>query len=240
MPHLTRDGDITLHYEDHGEGFPILAIAPGGMKSARDRWGSAPFDPVSRLSDRYRVITMDQRNAGESWAPVSSGDDWKRYTEDQLALLDHLGVERFIVMGMCIGGPYGLRLCLDAPDRAMGAVLFQPIGLENNRDSFHDMFDQWASSIEEAHPEALGTAWTSFKNNMFGGDFLFGVTRREAAKCDTPLLVLMGDDHYHPQSVSRELAEIAPRAELIEKWKKGEDLDAAAEAIDAFLGQHAT
>ena len=238
MPRFTRSGDITIRYESHGEGFPILAIAPGGMKSVRERWGTAPYDPVARLAERYRVITMDQRNAGESWAPVSSRDGWAQYTEDQLALLDHLGVERFVAMGMCIGGPYALRLCLSAPERARGAVLFQPIGLDDNRDAFFDMFDQWASSMEDDHPEALGEAWTSLKTNMFGGEFLFGASRGDAAACETPMLVLMGDDHYHPQSVSRELTEIAPNATLIERWKKGTDLDAAAEAIDAFLARH--
>jgi pimeloyl-ACP methyl ester carboxylesterase len=240
MAHLTRSGDVTIHYDVEGEGFPILAIAPGGMKSVRERWKSAPFDPTARLSDRYRVITMDQRNAGDSWAPVSSRHGWATYTEDQLALLDHLGVDRFIVMGMCIGGPYALRLCLAAPERVAGAVLFQPIGLEDNRDAFEDLFDQWATQIEGDHPEALGEAWTSFKRNMFGGDFLFGVTREDAAKCNTPALVMMGNDRYHPQSVSRDLVEIMPNAELIERWKDGSDLDASAEAIDAFLARHAT
>jgi pimeloyl-ACP methyl ester carboxylesterase len=238
MAHLTRNGDVTLQYDVHGAGFPILAIAPGGMKSVRERWSSAPFDPTARLADRYRVITMDQRNAGQSWAPVSSDDGWAKYTEDQIALLDHLGVDRFVVMGMCIGGPYALRLCLAAPERVTGAILLQPIGLEDNRDAFEDLFDQWATQIEGDHPETLGNAWTSFKRNMFGGDFVFGATREDAAKCQTPALVMMGDDRYHPQSVSRELAEIMPNAELIERWKEAAHLEAAAKAIDDFLTRH--
>ncbi len=238
MPHLTRKGDVTLQYDSSGEGFPILAIAPGGMKSAGGRWSAAPFDPVARLASEYRVITMDQRNAGASWAPVDDDDGWAKYTDDQLALLDHLGVDRFVAMGMCIGGPYALRLCLAAPERVACAVLLQPIGLEDNRDTFHELFDRWASEIETDHPEATGDAWSSFRKNMFDGDFLFGATREEASSCETPLLVTMGDDRYHPQSISRELARIAPRAELVERWKEGADLEAASATIRAFLQRH--
>ena len=99
-------GEVSLHYEIHGSGFPILLFAPGGLRSAIPFWRSAEWDPIEALSPHFQVIAMDQRNAGESTAPVSADDGWHTYTEDQLALLDHLGVERAHLMGGCIGGPY--------------------------------------------------------------------------------------------------------------------------------------
>lgn len=231
-------GDVHLAYEEHGEGFAVLLIAPGGMRSSRQAWARIPWSPVEGLRDRYRVIAMDQRNAGESTAPVSADDGWASYTEDQLALLDHLGVERFAVVGMCIGGPYVVRLCRAAPERVAAAVMFQPIGEQGNRDAFFTLFDGWAEEIREQHPEADAAAWASFRDHMFGGPFMFGVSRQDVAACETPLLVLMGDDLYHPAEISRAVSELAPNATLIERWKGDDDRDAAIAEVRLFLEQH--
>ena len=60
---------------------------------------------------------MDQRNAGQSTAPVSGDDGWHTYTEDHLALLGHLNISQADVMGDCIGGPYAFGLMKAAPTR---------------------------------------------------------------------------------------------------------------------------
>jgi pimeloyl-ACP methyl ester carboxylesterase len=114
MPIFKRD-DIELYYEEHGAGFPILLIAPGGMHSAVAFWERTPWNPITQLAPHYRVIAMDQRNAGQSVAPIRATDSWHVYTTDQLALLDHLDVDRFHVAGMCIGGPYIMGLIQAAP-----------------------------------------------------------------------------------------------------------------------------
>ena len=67
-------GDIQLYYEQTGEGFPVLLFAPGGMRSAASFWEQSPWNPVDALSSHFRVIAMDQRNAGRSSAPVSGSD----------------------------------------------------------------------------------------------------------------------------------------------------------------------
>src|SRR5262249_28941109 len=108
MPIFTR-GDIHTYYEEQVKGVQLLMIAPGGMRSTVSFWDRAPWNPIPQLAAHYRVIAMDQRNAGQSKAPIRATDGWRVYTEDQLALLDHLGVTRFHVAGMCIGG--GCILC---------------------------------------------------------------------------------------------------------------------------------
>ena len=50
--------------------------------------------------------------------------------------MDHLGIERFSVMGMCIGGAFIMELLAEVPDRVSAAVAMQPIGLVDNRDDF--------------------------------------------------------------------------------------------------------
>lgn len=236
---MFEQGDVSLYYEEHGSGFPVLLLAPGGMRSAVSFWAGTPWNPIEQLSPTYRVIAMDQRNAGGSRAPVTASDGWATYTGDQLALLDHLGVDRFHVIGMCIGGPYIMGLATAAPERVASAVAFQPIGLDDNRHAFYDMFDSWAADVAGQHPEASEADWAAFRESMYGGDdMLFNVTDDEVAACTTPMLVLLGDDLYHPESTSRRLVELAPRASLLERWKDPADRPAAQEAVAAFLAQH--
>ena len=237
MPIFKRD-DIELHYEEHGAGFPVLLLAPGGMRSAVSYWEKTPWNPIDHLSPQYRVIAMDQRNAGRSAAPVRSTDGWHVYTEDQVALLDHLGVDRFHVAGMCIGGPFIMGLIQAAPQRVVSAVLFQTIGLDNNREVFFELFDSWASELKPKRPDVNEATWGSFKQSMFGGDFLFIVSRGFVSRCQTPLLVLLGNDQYHPESSSREVAALAPNARLIEHWKEPEHQPAAKRAVEEFLAKH--
>lgn len=232
------DGEVQLCYEVRGDGFPVLMIAPGGMRSEMSAWGNHPWDLVGDLAGNHRVVLMDQRNAGRSTAPVRASDGWQRYTEDQLALLDHLQIERCHVVGMCIGGPYGFGLIEAAPERIASAVLFQPIGLDGNRQAFYDMFDSWAREQRVHHPEASEAAWGAFRERMYGGDFLFNVDRGFVAACPRPVLIYEGDDLYHPLSTSRAILELAPDVSYVERWKAPETHAAARATLRQFLASH--
>jgi len=87
-------------------------------------------------------------------------------------------------------------------------------------------------TIKGDHPEADERAWRSFRSNMFDGDFDFNVGREFARQCEVPLLVLMGDDGYHPQTTSREIAELAPNATLVENWKSPEQDGTVAKVVE--------
>jgi pimeloyl-ACP methyl ester carboxylesterase len=235
MPVFERD-NIKIYYEETGEGFPVLLFAPGGMQSTINYWHESKFNAIDELDSDFRVIAMDQRNAGQSVAPVSGCDTWDTYTRDHIALLDHLGIEKTHVMGGCIGGPYCLGMMKAAPGRVVAGVLQQSIGFDNNRDLFYEMFQSWADAIKDDHPEASETDWESFRSNMYGGDLDFNVGREFVKNCPTPMLVLMGSDAYHPEVTSREIAELAPQATLVENWKSPEDRT-ALKVID-FLKAH--
>lgn len=233
-----ENGAVSIHYDLEGDGYPVLLIAPGGMRSASELWFNMPWNPRAALADRYRTIGMDQRNAGRSSAPVSGTDGWATYTADQLGLLDHLGIERCHVVGMCIGGPYIIGLLTDAPERFTAAVLLQPVGIDDNRRAFVEMFDQWVATIRDRHPEATDGDWAAFRSNMWDGEFVLTATPEQVAACTTPMLVAMGNDLYHPPSTSRRIADLAPRATLVEEWKEGDALVAIDAAIEAFLAEH--
>src|SRR5579884_1650831 len=102
MPYLQR-GDTSIYYEEYGAGYPVLLFAPGSLNSTIDAWHRAHWDPTKELAREYRVIAMDQRNAGRSRAPIAASDTWETFLADHLALLDHLQVARCHVMGACIG-----------------------------------------------------------------------------------------------------------------------------------------
>jgi pimeloyl-ACP methyl ester carboxylesterase len=247
MPVVERDG-VSRYYEEQGEGFPLLLFAPGGMRSQIELWRARPgapdeklpwIDPTSDLADVFRVIAFDQRNAGRSRAPVSPTDAWETYASDPVALLDHLGVDRIHAMGGCIGSSYVLGLLQAAPGRVAAAVIQNPIGLTaDNRDHFYAMFDEWAAAIGPEHPEADSSAWTAFREAMFGGEFVFSVSRQFVRECQVPLLVLAGNDVFHPPEVAHEIVELAPHAELVEQWAGEELKPATRDKIRAFLLAH--
>jgi pimeloyl-ACP methyl ester carboxylesterase len=236
-----ESGSATLHYETQGTGPAVLLLAPGGLRASRiDTWANAPWNPIDALADRYQVVAMDQRNTGTSFAPITAADGWSSYAADQLAVMDHLGIDRFSVAGMCIGGSFIMELLAEEPERITAAVAFQPIGLVDNRDAFRAMFDQWRDSIGADHPEATDADWEGCWSNLFGGDhLLFSVPDSQLPTVATPILVLQGDDLYHPRAASRQLAAAAPNASLIEAWKDPADQPAARAAIDTFLADHA-
>ncbi|MBW0116616.1 alpha/beta fold hydrolase [Pseudonocardia abyssalis] len=232
---IVERGDARLSVVDQGSGPAVLLLAPGGLRSSVSWWERAPWNPIEHLSGTHRVIAMDQRNAGDSTAPVTGDEGWDTYADDQLAVLDHLGVEEFAVLGMCIGGPFALTLAQRAPDRLRAAVVLQTIGRDGNRVAFDDSFRSWIGEQAPAHPEAHEEQWARYHRAMYGSDHtLFSVPDAELPSITTPLLVLPGDDLHHPASASRLLATL-PGAEVVERWKEPADQPAAREAIERFL-----
>jgi pimeloyl-ACP methyl ester carboxylesterase len=238
MPTIQHSG-ARLYYEEYGHGFPLLLFAPGGMRSAISFWVRSPWNPIEALADQFRVIAMDQRNAGRSTAPIHSANGWHSYAADHIALLDHLGIERTHVLGGCIGGPYCFGLMQAAPQRVTAAVLQQPIGYDGeNRQAFYEMFDSWANELKPQRPDVDPDAWNAFRDRMYGGDFVFNVSRDFVRACATPMLVLLGNDRYHPSVTSREIVELAPNAELIERWKEPEVIEQTVARVRSFLTLH--
>jgi pimeloyl-ACP methyl ester carboxylesterase len=229
-------GPVRLRYEVRGSGPPILFLAPGGLRASRvETWAGAPWNPVDALAERYTTVAMDQRNTGTSFAPINASDDWSAYAADQLAVMDHLGFDRFGVVGMCIGGSFIMELIAEVPERIAAAVAMQPIGLDDNRSAFRAMFDEWRANIGADHPEATDADWEGCWANLFGGDHrLWSVPDSAVGSITTPLLVLRGNDTYHPSSASQ-LAATAPAASLVEQWKHDEHQPAARAAVEELF-----
>lgn len=235
MPFLTRD-DATIYYEEYGSGYPLLLLSPGSLLSTIDAWHRSPWDPTVELRSEYRVIAMDQRNSGQSRAPIRATDDWESFYADQVALLDHLGVERAHVMGACIGVSFALKIMQHQPGRLTAAVMQQPIGANAPRTESGG-FDRWKETLVD-HPEATPDILQRYHDNLYGPLFVYSVTRDFVRSCQTPMIVLPGNDQAHPYEIAEELAQLAPNAEFIPEWKDGPALDTAFGRVRAFLREH--
>jgi pimeloyl-ACP methyl ester carboxylesterase len=240
MPTLEHQG-ASIYYEEYGKGFPIFTFAPAGLGSTIAVWSgaSAPINPITDFAPEYRVIVMDQRNAGgRSRAPITAQDGWHSYTADHIALLDHLRIDRCHLYGQCIGGSFIMSLLKAQPERIASAVIAQPIGrVGPMKPERAARFETWAKTLE-GHPEATEPVLDAFYHNLYDPGFLYSVDREFVSNCRTPCLVLAGNDEAHPFPVSEETAKLLPDTEFITEWKSGAPLEAAKVRVKAFLAKH--
>ena len=138
MPFYEK-GDVRIHYEVAGSGFPLLVIPGGGLNSTIAGLATHPFNPSDEFKDEYRVIAADLRNAkgGLSSGPLETDRPWDAYTDDHIGLMDHLGIRDFLVLGFCIGGPFIWNLLTRASDRVVAAVPAQPSGFRPEMPSLY-------------------------------------------------------------------------------------------------------
>ena len=238
MSVFKKDG-ASIYFEEAGEGVAILLIAPGGMRSSIQAWSAAPWNPIDELKGSFRVIAMDQRNAGRSAGNIDAEDGWHTYVEDQIGLMDYLEIDHFMVMGMCIGGPYIFKLLEKAEARVGACVVFQTIGRDSNREEFYSMFDSWANDVKTEQESVSDKALRGLRENMFGGErVLFSVEDDFLQSIQVPMCVLMGDDVYHPESASRFVADSVGEAVFIEDWKEGIEKEKAKIKVIDFLVDH--
>jgi pimeloyl-ACP methyl ester carboxylesterase len=246
MPFYEK-GDVRIHYEEAGSGFPLLLIAGGGLNSTIAFFaGNAPFNAIDEFKNEYRCITMDLRNAegGRSSGPLAIDRPWEAYADDQLGVMDHLGIKEFMVMGFCIGGPFIWNLLRRAPARIVAAVLAQPSGF---RPEMPDLFYQnnitgWGPALVARRPDITMAMVEKFLTKMYRSnpDFVFTVTRDFVRSCQTPILVLPDDIPAHPYAVAMESAMLAPKSEVsIFPWKEPKDrIPLAVRQIRSFLRAH--
>jgi pimeloyl-ACP methyl ester carboxylesterase len=245
MPFYEK-GDVRIHYEEAGSGFPLLVIPGGGLNSTVAGLATHPFNPIDRFKGEYRVIAADLRNAngGQSLGPIEINRPWDAYADDQPGVMDHLGIGEFLVMGFCIGGPFIWNLLRRAPRRIVAAVLAQPSGF---RPEMPDLFYQnnikgWGPALCERRPDITMAMVDSFLSKMYraNADFVFTVTRDFVRDCQTPILVLPDDVPAHPYAVAMESALLAPNAQVsLYPWKEPKDrIPLAVRHVRTFLRAH--
>src|SRR6186997_1322922 len=241
-------GPVRIHYEQTGSGFPLLLIAGGGLNNSTidGLKSGSPFNPIDEFKGEYRCIAADLRNAngGNSSGPLEVDRPWDAYTDDHIGLMDHLGIDKFMVLGFCIGGPFIWNLLERAPNRVVAAVLAQPSGSRPEmRNLFYDNnMKGWGPQLTARRPEITMPMVDQFLTRMYrtNADFVFTVTRDFVRTCQTPVLILPDDVPAHPYAVAMEAAMLAPKAQVsIYPWKEPKErIPLAVRHIRSFLRSH--
>jgi pimeloyl-ACP methyl ester carboxylesterase len=239
-------GPVRIRFEEHGSGFPLLLIAGGGLNSTLAGLARGPFDPIAEFKGEYRCIAADLRNAsgGQSTGPLEIDRPWDAYTDDHIGLMDHLRIDKFMVLGFCIGGPFIWNLLKRAPNRIVAAVLAQPSGSRPEmRDHFYNNnMKSWGPPLTAKRPEITMETVDKFLTRMYrtDPDFVFTVTRDFVRNCQTPVLILPDDVPSHPYAVAMESAMLAPKGEVsMFPWKEPKErIPLAVRQIRSFLRAH--
>jgi pimeloyl-ACP methyl ester carboxylesterase len=226
-------GDVRIRYAEIGSGFPLLATPGGGLNSRIGNWPTAVINIMEEFKNDFRVITMDQRNAnnGESSGPVAVDRPWDAFADDQLGVMDHLGIREFFFFGNCIGGPFAMKLMERAPERVIAAILSQPVGHRPEKPDYmyESGRDVWAKEFLARRPDVSMATIEQYLHNLYRAqpDFVYSVSRDFAKSCATPMLVLPDDVVAHPLQVSIDIASLAPNAEItVFPWKEPPELKA--------------
>ena len=241
-----ENGPVRIHYEATGSGFPMLLIPGGGHNSVMSALPNMPFNPIAEFSGEYRCIAADLRNAigGQSTGPLEVDRPWDAYTDDYLGVLDHLRVNKFMVMGFCIGGPLIWALLKQAPDRVVAAVVAQPVGFRREKPTvvYDNQKATWGAELVKRRPDITLQMVDKFLTNAYrnNNDFVFTATRDFVRSCQTPVLVLPDDTDAHSLDVAIESAMLAPKAEMsMYPWKEPKErIPLAVRHIRDFLKAH--
>jgi len=242
-------GNVRIHYEETGSGFPLLVIAGGGMNGSTiaNVKGGNPFNTIEALKDQFRLIYADLRNAdGQSTGPLEVDRPWDSYTDDHIGLMDHLGIDKFMVIGFCIAGPFIWNVMKRAPNRVVAAVPAQPVGFrpELPTSLYDSQKTGWAEPLVKRRPEITMAMADQFLTKMFrtNPDFVFTVTRDFVKSCQTPVLVLPDDTAGHSYAVAIESAMLAPKGQLsMYPWKDTPaKIPLAVRHVRSFLLSHRT
>jgi len=246
MPFYERR-DVRIYYEEVGTGFPLLIIPGGGLNSSIASLDTdVPFNPMRMYGNDFRCISADLRNAalGQSSGPLEIDRPWDAYSDDQLGLMDHLGIQEFMIMGFCIGGPMIHNLIRLAPDRVVAAAMIQPSGFSpEHPDLFYqNNTKRWAPHLNKKLGSVTESEIHDFLTNMYTerADFVFTVSREFVKSLKIPLLIAPDNVPPHPYDVAIEVASLAPNSELtIFPWKDSQhNIDGVVEHALTFLKGH--
>lgn len=251
-----------LFFTTLGDG-PLVVLLHGGGPDHRSLLPLA-----HRLADRHTVALPDIRGYGRSVCADPAQHTWSRYTEDVLALLDHLGQGRAVLGGTGLGSTITLRTARHHPDRLTAALLISVEDIEDDAAKAAEA-EFMAAFAERVRTEGIEAGWAPILPHLapligelvreaiprsdpasiaaaanIGADRAFrDVT--ELAGIPVPTLVFPGIDDRHPPALAEELLRLLPHAKLVPAaftagLRTAEDLaEAVAPAIRVFLGiQH--
>ncbi|MDQ2706459.1 MAG: alpha/beta hydrolase [Actinomycetota bacterium] len=227
----------------HGrDGWPLFAVAVGAGPVLLLLHGGGPDHqsllPIAeRLADVRTVVVPDIRGYGRSVCADPALHTWRRYVDDVVSLLDHLGAASAAVGGTGMGGTIALRACMAFPQRFAAAIVISLEDIEDDDAKAAEtaLMDRFADRI---HSDGLDAAWKLFLPMLqpligslvrdaiprtnpasaaaaaaIGRDRAFR-TVDELASISVPVLIVPGADERHPSVLAEQACAILPKAQL--------------------------
>lgn len=157
---MKKDG-ISLYYEMHGKGYPLLLIS--GLNADNASWAGV----CGKLAEYFRVIVFDNRGSGRSDAPDNILSI-REMADDAVGLLDHLKIKKCHVIGHSMGGYIAQEMAIFYPERIEKLILEATAPVSSARNNM--LFNDFLKRFEKDHNnEALMRSWAywSFSPKTF-------------------------------------------------------------------------
>ncbi|MDG1582756.1 alpha/beta hydrolase [Pseudomonas sp. GOM6] len=249
-----------LHYEDRGQGEPVLLVH--GLGSSIQDWEYQ----IPHLQRHYRVVAIDLRGHGRSGKPRERYSI-SQFAADVAALIEHLGLQQVHLVGISMGGMVGFQLGVDQPQllRSLTIVNSSPEVKAKSAADWWMLAKRWTlsrvlslNSIAKGlarllfpHPEQaelrakVEQRWPQNDKRAYLAslDAIIGWGMRERLHSITcPTLVISGDRDYTPVSLKEAYVAEMPNARLlvIERSRHATPMDQPQRfnaALDEFLAQ---
>jgi len=180
MPYFDSEG-VKIYYETRGEGEPLVFLH--GFSLDRRMWN----DQTEYFAGRYRVITCDARGHGLSDAP-KTGYAREDRTTDLENLANFLGLNKFHLIGLSMGGGDALSYAIDRQERLFSLTLvgtvaagwipskrfhdFGPIAKEEGKEAALCKYMASTLSYYKNHNNSLGEVLSKIMLDFSGGPWL--------------------------------------------------------------------
>lgn len=237
MPVADVNGTKLNYIDTGGDGTPVVLLHAFPLNSGQWR------QQIDALSDNYRLIAPDLKGFGESDAPEDeSGYTMDGYADEVKALLDSIGVDKAVIVGLSMGGYIALALWRRSPDLFSALVLADsraeadpPEGIEKRSNQQQQVRDQGTAGLidvlagallgEETtggKPDVIATTRSLMDNPPAG--FIGALeamkgrpdSTDDLAGINVPTLVIVGeDDKVTPPEASRKLHEHIGGSKLV-------------------------
>ena len=239
--------NVRIRYQEIGSGFPLLVTPGGGLNSRISNWATAVFNAPEAFKNDFRV--HHDGPAQRQWrrirpGPIPVDDPWGAFADDQLGLMDHLGIRQVLLHRLLHRRP----VCPEAdgasarPRRRRSAL---PAGrTPAGEPGRHVQIRQ--GGLGARTPEAAARPHMEtiekYLHNLYRvqPDFVYSVSRDFVRNCQTPMLVMPDDTPAHPYQTSVDIASLAPNAEVtVYPWKEPPELkERTINRVRAFLKRH--
>jgi pimeloyl-ACP methyl ester carboxylesterase len=233
MPYLGLNG-FELYYDVQGEGFPVVfAHGIGGNHAS---W----YNQIPEFAGRYRMVTFDHRGFGNS-RESAAGPGRSRFVEDLAALLDHLAIEKTVLVGQSMGGGTCAGYTVRYPCRVAALVLADtlvglklPEELRQRMEAVAKRTEQLGQlervlgpTFRKREPALcqLYSALASFNllnRKTLPGRFAGDCTPDKLAASGVPILFLVGqEDALFPSDIVADVRKLVPGSRYVELAQAG-------------------